>query len=87
MKCANFISHRKGLLSDDEFELAQSVLHRFELPELGAVPAEQVLEVVAHDKKNINGKLNFILIDQIGNGLVNTEVTPEDIVESLQVVA
>jgi len=40
MKCANFISHRKGLLSDDEFELAQSVLHRFELPELGAVPAE-----------------------------------------------
>ncbi len=87
MKCANFISHRKGLLSSAEYELAQSVLHRFELPELGAVPPEKVLEVVSHDKKNINGKLNFILIDQIGNGLVNTEVTAEDIVESLRAVA
>lgn len=87
MKCANFISHRKGLLNDADYQLAQRVLHRFELPELGAVSADKVLEVVAHDKKNINGKLSFILIDQIGNGLVNTDVSPEEIVESLQVVA
>ena len=51
------------------------------------MPSDKVLEVVAHDKKNINGKLNFILIDDIGNGLVSTDVTPEDIVESLQAVA
>ena len=87
MKCANFISHKKGLISDQQFERAQSLLHRFDLPKLGPVPSDKVLEVVAHDKKNINGKLNFILIDDIGNGLVSTDVTPEDIVESLQAVA
>jgi len=87
MKCANFISHRKGLLSDEQFASAQAVLHRFELPELGKVTPEQVLDVVAHDKKNINGKLNFILIDAIGNGVVSTEVSKEDIVESLAAVA
>jgi 3-dehydroquinate synthase len=86
MKCANFISHKKGLLNDSEFEAAQTLLHRFDLPELGQVPADKVLAVVAHDKKNINGKLNFILIDGIGNGVVSTDVTSDDIIDSLQAV-
>jgi len=87
MKCANYISHKKGLLSKDQYEQAREVLDRFELPELGEVTAERVLEIVAHDKKNINGKLSFILIDDIGNGVIKTDVTPEDIVDSLKVVA
>ncbi len=87
MKCANFISHRKGLLSDAEFERAQRVLNRFELPPLGEVTAEKVLGIVAHDKKFINGKLNFILIEGIGSGVVSTEVTADDISASLSAVA
>lgn len=86
MKCSNFISHKKGLISDAQFERAQNVLHRFELPELGQVAPERVLEIVSHDKKNINGKLNFILIDDIGNGIVSTDVSEDEIVESLQAV-
>jgi len=75
MKCASHISHKKGLLSADEFASAMNVLNQFELPELGRVTPEQVLEVVAHDKKNINGTLSFILVDGIGNGVINTDVT------------
>jgi len=87
MKCANFISHKKGLIDDAQFERAGNLLDRFELPELGPVPPEKVLEVVAHDKKNINGKLNFILIDRIGNGIVSTDVSVDDIIESLTAVS
>ena len=87
MKCANFISNKKGLLSDVQYQQACTVLDRFELPDLGEIDADRVLEVVSHDKKNINGKLNFILIEGIGNGLVSTEVSSEDIVDSLAVVA
>lgn len=86
MKCASYISFKKGLLNDAEYESAMSVLNQFELPELGKVAPERVLEIVAHDKKNINGTLSFILVDGIGNGIINTDVTPEDIVESLSVV-
>jgi 3-dehydroquinate synthase len=87
MKCANYISNKKGLLSDALYSRAQAVLNRFDLPELGAVAPERVLEIVAHDKKNINGKLSFILIDDIGNGVISTDVTADDIVDSLSVVA
>ncbi|MFT5137164.1 MAG: 3-dehydroquinate synthase, partial [Arenicella sp.] len=87
MKCANYISHKKGLLQSDQFADAQAVLDLFPLPELGAVDPSRVLEIVAHDKKNINGKLSFILLDAIGNGVINTQVTADDIVESLSAVA
>jgi 3-dehydroquinate synthetase len=53
------------------------------LPKLGAVDPSRVLEIVAHDKKNINGQLSFILLDSIGNGVINTQVTADDIVESV----
>lgn len=87
MKCANFISHKHGLLSDDDYQHAQAVLDRFPLPELGDVAPEKVLEIVSHDKKNINGQLSFILIDGIGKGVVSQEVTSQDIVASLSVVS
>ena len=87
MKCANFISYKKGLLSEEKYRQARALLDRFELPELGRLEPDKVLEVVSHDKKNINGKLNFILIDDIGNGLVSTEVSPQDIIDSLSVVS
>ncbi|MFT5571571.1 MAG: 3-dehydroquinate synthase [Cryomorphaceae bacterium] len=86
MKCANYISHKKGLIDDAQFRLAQTVLNRFELPSLGKVTAEKVLEIVGHDKKNINGTLSFILIDDIGNGVIDTSVSSQDIVESLSAV-
>ena len=86
MKCANFISHKKGLLEDKKYQAAQSVLDRFPLPKLGTVTADRVLQIVAHDKKNINGKLNFILLKDIGEAVVSTEVSPDDIVDSLSVL-
>ena len=87
MKCASFISHKKGLLSDQEYTLATDVLNKFDLPELGEVPPSKVLEVVSHDKKNINGTLSFILLDGLGNGVIRTDVSQQDIVDSLSVVA
>lgn len=87
MKCANHISWQKGLLNENDYRRAQAVLNKFPLPELGNVLPDKVLEIVAHDKKNINGKLSFILLDAIGNGVINTEVTQDDIVNSLTVVS
>ena len=87
MKCANHISWQKGLLDEKDYQHAQAVLNKFPLPELGKVSPDKVLEIVAHDKKNMNGKLSFILLDAIGNGIINTEVTQDDIVNSLSVVS
>lgn len=84
MKCANYISWKKGLLSDQEYQDSQSALDKFPLPELGDVDPDKVLEIVGHDKKNINGMLHFILLDGVGQGIVRTDVSPEEMVASLE---
>jgi len=84
MKCANHISWQKGMLTDEEYQSAQTALDKFPLPELGEVDPKQVLEIVSHDKKNINGQLHFVLLDGIGNGVTRTDVTPEEMIASLE---
>lgn len=86
MKCANFISHKKGLLATQQYQRAQSVLDKFPLPALDRISPDKVLEIIAHDKKNINGNLSFILLDAIGSGVINTEVSADDIVASLNII-
>ena len=86
MKCANYISHKKGLLNKADYEQAQSLLERFSLPKLGSNSDADVLKIVAHDKKNINGTLSFILLDSIGNAVINTEVSEAEIADSLSVL-
>ncbi len=87
MRCANHISWQKGLLDTQAYEAAQQVLAKFELPDLGNIDPQQVIDVVAHDKKNINGELNFILLNEIGDATISTDVTPQDIIDSLAVAA
>lgn len=84
MKCANHISWQHGLLSDAEYELAQLALDKFPLPDLGEINPDQVLEIVSHDKKNINGQLHFVLLEGIGNGVTRTNVTSQQMVASLE---
>lgn len=83
MKCANNISWQKGLIDDDDYQLAQAALDKFPLPELGDVDPEQVLSIVAHDKKNINGQLHFVLLDSLGSAITRTDVTAEEMIASL----
>lgn len=83
MKCANHISWQKGMLSDSEYHHAQATLDKFPLPELQNIDPEQVLEIVSHDKKNINGQLHFVLLDGLGKGVTQTDVTAEQMIASL----
>lgn len=83
MRCANYISWKQGLLDEQQYKQAQAVLAKFDLPALDEVSAEDVLKIVSHDKKNINGKLNFIVLRDIGDAIVSTDVSPDDISASL----
>ncbi len=47
-------------------------------------PTEQLLELMAQDKKVINGQLRFILARNIGDAFVTSEVDPEDVLGVLK---
>ena len=54
------------------------------MPEkIDMVDSKAVIRAIEHDKKNKNGKTNFVLIARPGKGLINQEVAPEMIVASI----
>jgi len=62
------LSRRLGWLSDGDVERVVRILRRARLPVVppAELDAERFLELMAVDKKNVDGKLRLILLDKIG---------------------
>lgn len=43
-----------------------------------------VIELMQFDKKNINGKVNFVLLNQLENCLIDVQVTDDLLLEGLE---
>ena len=71
MIVAGELSKRLGLLDASELEsLIAAVRACGRLPRSDDLDAGQILEKIGHDKKFVRGKLNWVLIDQIGRAVI-----------------
>jgi 3-dehydroquinate synthetase len=49
------------------------------LPPVVDLPADEVLEAMRHDKKVVNGTLNFVIATQVGATMTIDDVTEEEL--------
>jgi len=69
------ISNRLGILNEDELKRLKEVVKRAGLPtQLPALRTETIIEAMRHDKKNVRGKIRFVLPKKIGEVLITDEV-------------
>lgn len=79
-----YISNKIDMLSDDNLNTIKSdILKFFPKYNLRSDIYDTLLEVMQHDKKNISGKINFSLPDEIGNCKFNIVVDQQLIKDSL----
>ena len=79
MAAASEISWRKGFLSKEDYEGIVRVIESFSLPvTVSGIDAQDVVETAGHDKKMEGGKWKFILLERIGNAIIDRTVTRED---------
>jgi 3-dehydroquinate synthase len=75
MELEGEIARRMGMLTDDELGLMNSVIKKAGLyatiPEL---KAEDIIDVMKHDKKVQNGRIRFVLLDSIGKAVIRDDV-------------
>jgi 3-dehydroquinate synthase len=68
----SYLSKEKTLISNDEYmEIKSCILDIFERIEFSQNDIEKVIELLIHDKKNEFGKVQFALLDGIGNVKIN----------------
>ena len=86
--CFNKLSYKRGNITISEFRDAYRLItedYKFSL-QIPDIDSKEVLNVTKSDKKMENGKIKFILLKSIGEAYIDTTVTDEEILESIDVI-
>lgn len=71
----SYISWKLNLLSKEEYsEINYFLSDVFERVHFNSSDIENIIQILQYDKKNENGKLQFVLLNSIGNAIINQNV-------------
>ena len=75
------LSAREGMISDDARDRAVALIRRAGLPDLppaGMTP-DDFMNLMAVDKKNVDGRLRLVLLNELGKAFVTDEASAENL--------
>ena len=85
MVLESYISMTKNLISKEEYtEIKTTIKSIFEGVDFDKNDIQSIVDLLIHDKKNENGKIKFVLLDGIGNFIINQEFDNEFITASFE---
>ena len=85
MVCESYISSKLlGFPSEKVNEIKKVVLSIYNKTTLLKEDFSAIMELLKHDKKNVNGQVNFVLLNDYENYKLDCTVTEELIVESME---
>lgn len=86
MLVAGHLSKELGLLAASELELLRDTVRLAgPLPAANDVDAGAIIRAISHDKKSIDGSVNWVLLERIGRALIidGKEITPQLLRDSI----
>ncbi len=80
------LSHRKGLLTAEDVARIVALFERANLPvkSPAELSAERFVELMAVDKKNVDGAIRVILLDSIGKATLPMNIDNVSLIQTLQ---
>lgn len=79
-----FISVQKGLLTDRELqEITKVMRSKFPSAKLNKENFKRIIELCYNDKKNHGGTIRCVLLNKIGEAVVDQEITDQDVLNAL----
>lgn len=78
MVMAADLSQRMGWISTEDLERTKKIIQRAHLPvKCSAIPLDEFLAYMAHDKKVLNGQLRLVLMKSLGQAVISKEFDVE----------
>lgn len=79
----SYISYQKKLITQVEFVVIKTTIKTiFNTIQIEENEQESIMKLLIHDKKNEYGKVQFVLLNSIGNSTINQSVENELIIEA-----
>lgn len=87
MAAAAYLSMIRGHITAAEYEDILHTIKLFQEPvSVNGLADEEVYEVTKSDKKMDAGKIRFILLQEIGNAIIDTTVTRDEILAAIRTI-
>ncbi|TAH68649.1 MAG: 3-dehydroquinate synthase [Anaerolineaceae bacterium] len=87
MVAAAYISHKRSYISSDRLDEIISSLKAYDLPvSVSGLSAEDIYTVTKLDKKMQSDKIKFVLLQEIGNAIIDTTVSKEEMLEAIRFI-
>lgn len=78
------LSYKKEKITKEDYTSGVNAIKLFNLPvTVSGINSQDVLEATLHDKKMDSDSIKFILIDGIGNAVIDRNVSKEDIKDAI----
>lgn len=86
MLMAADLSLREGWISQTDRDRAAALIGRAHLPELApqSMRPEDFMELMAVDKKNVDGRLRLVLLNALGDAVITDEASPGHLQDTLR---
>lgn len=80
---AGWLSMKRGLITGSVYQRMINLNRKFELPvSTEGLTAEQIVQTARSDKKVEHGKLKFILLDGLGNAVIDNTVSEKELTDA-----
>ena len=86
MISAGYISYKLGKINKKEFGLLKHTIRSLPLPNLKKLDIDKILSFIKRDKKYEKGKLKFVILKEIGNAEVITNIDDKLLRESINIL-
>lgn len=90
MAAALYLSKQKGNITEKEMEYYIDMLEHMGMPvyieKKKGIDSKSVYEVMTHDKKVSGGKLNFILLNKIGEACIDGNIDKESVIDTIDFI-
>lgn len=85
INAAAYISMLKGYITETELDEINAVIEKFKLPTTtDDFSIEEVVEATLNDKKMSSGIIKFIVLESIGNAIIDKTVSKEEIKQATE---
>ncbi len=86
MVAAGKLSSMKGLLDSKSVARLKALLEALELPTVipNDLDEQRIIELIRHDKKARSGKVHFVLLKALGETVITSNVTDQEVLEAVR---
>lgn len=85
---AAYISRELGLIGENEYNRVREMIARYNLPlQAAGVTVEDMYGDIFHDKKTVDGKVTWVLMEKIGKVICRNDVPAEAVKKAMAAVS